>query len=461
MTLSDSRDLLDGIPDYREYMNVDELNSSSEKLARDHPSTVKMLDLGKSSKGEPIRCLKMGEGKHSALIYGFPNPEEPVGGLAIDYLSRSLAENKSLLREIDYTWYFIKCIDPDGARLNVGFLKGPLTPMNFSKNYYRTSDSLSGEENFPFRYGAIDFNRPLPETKALMKILDETSFDFISGLHNMKWGGVTYQVSEPCSYLYGPFQEMAKGYDVMPRKMPGTMLAPGIQLAQYFTPVRNYVRAKTAGKSPLEEITGAYTFEYAQLSNPHVFMMIPECALWYDVRCWDDRPSDSPFTDVLTYRSQVGTEANKFMLSIFQRAEPLLKHPSPFFEMIRPLIREIRSPTVNVSDPDPDLSKQRIDRPATIAEKVEIEGRADVYRLFNLGAMIRLLDDQLAQSATGKSTLESCRAETVSKLEAWGKELDRKYECSHHPIRNLVGVCLGSILYSMEYVKWNTWVRTR
>jgi hypothetical protein len=128
--------------------------------------------------------------------------------------------------------------------------------------------------------------------------------------------------------------------------------------------------------------------------------------------------------------------------------------------MIRPLIREIRSPTVNVSDPDPDLSNQRIDRPATIAEKVEIEGRADVYRLFNLGAIVRLIDDQLAQSATGKSTLELCRTEAVSKLEAWGKELDRKYECRHHPIRSLVGVCLESILYFMEYVKWNTWIRT-
>jgi len=457
MALTDFSHVLDNIPDYREYMNVDELNRGSEALAREHPATVKILDLGKSSDGDPIRCLRIGEGKYNALTYGFPNPEEPVGGMAIDCLSRSLAENKSLLREMDYTWYFIKCIDPDGARLNQGFLKGPLTPMNFAKNYYRAPEHLTGEENFPFRYGETDFNHPLPETKALMKLLDQTRFDLISSLHNMKWGGITYQVSEPCPELYPSLQNLTKTFRLEPRKRLGTMLAPAVQLAEYFTPVRNYVRAKAAGKGPLQEITGAYVYEYALLSNPNVFMFVPECCLWHDMRCWDDRPSDKSMVDVLEYSSRVGSETNRFMLSLYDKAEPYLKQPSPLLEMIRRIMGEIRRPTVNVLDPDPELNTERLKRPATIAEKCETEGRADIYRLFNLGAMIRMFDYQLAKGGDGKAVLQACKADGMNRLDEWNNELAKKHDCQAHPIRNLVGGCVGGILASAEYLKWKKW----
>jgi len=450
-------EVLDNIPNYREYLGVDELNASTDRLAKDHPDNVKLLDLGKSAGGEAIKCLKIGEGKHHALVYGFPNPEEPVGGVLLDYCAHQLAENKSLVREMDYTWYIINCIDPDGARLNNGFLKGPLTPLNFAKNYYRSPTVLTGEENFPFRYGDIDFDHPLPETKALMKVLDQTKFDLITSLHNMKWGGITYQVSEACPELYPTLQNLTKTFKLEPRKRLGTMLAPAVQLAEYFTPVRNYVKAKTAGKAPLQELTGAFVYEYALLSNPDVFMIVPECCLWHDVTCWDDRPSDTSMADVLEYSSRVGSETNKFMLSLYDKAEPYLKESSPFLAMIRPIMQEIRRPTVNVLDPDPELSKDKLQGPATIAEKCETEGRADVYRLFNIGAMIRVFDYQLSKGGDGKSIVQSCRTDAMNMLDEWNRALEKKYACVPHPIRNLVGACLGGVLASAEYVKWKMW----
>jgi hypothetical protein len=441
------------VPDCREYMNVDELNASSEKLAKEQSEVVKVLDLGRSAGGDPIKCLKIGEGKYHALVYGFPNSEEPVGGLLLDYFSRALAEDRSLLRELDYTWYLVKCIDPDGARLNSGFLKGPLTPLNFAKNYYRAPAFLCGEANFPFRYGDLDLNSPLPETKALMKIMDRTRLDFISSHHNMKWGGITYQVSEPCPSLYAPLQEVAKAHRAFPRKRLGTMLAAGIQLAEYLTPVRNYVRASAAGKGPLQEITGAFTFEYALLSNSSVFMMIPECSLWYDERCWDDRLSNKRWAEVVAYEGQVGSETSKFLLSLYEKAEPLLESHSPHLEMIRSLIKRIRSPTLEVLDPGPEIDKKQLERLATVAEMVETEGRADIYRMFNLGGMIRMFNHELAQRGGSNDILRACRADAEAKLEEWNQAFDKKYECKAHPIRNLVGMSLGSILYSAEYAK--------
>jgi hypothetical protein len=465
LIMTDYSGILDGIPDYREYLTLDQLNANSEALAKNYPDVVKLLELGKSTKGEPIKCLKIGEGKYHALVYGFPNPEEPLGGLLLDYLSHALAENRASLRDLNYTWYLIKCIDPDGARLAEGFLKGPFTPLHFAENYYRTPTCLAGEMNFPFRHGNLDFNNPVAETKALMKILDEASFDFISSLHNMKWGGITYQVSEPCPSLYSPLLQLAKTHNVFPRKRLGTILAPGVQFASYpagyFTPVRNYAKAKAAGIAPLPDIKGTFTFEYALLSNQHLFMLVPECCLWYDPRCWDDSPSDATVADMLKYSGQVGSESSKFTLSLYEKAEPALRAPSPFLEMIRNLIDELRTTKVNVLDPNPKLSERDLKRTASVAEKIETEGRADVYRLFNLGAMIRMLDHQLASKGSGDTVLKSCRNEAVSRLEEYDKDVKKKYDCKAFPIRNLIGMNLGSILYSAEYVKWKGWDRSR
>jgi len=44
------------------------------------------------------------------------------------------------LREsLGYTWYLVKCIDPDGTRLNEGWFKGPFSIENLARHYYPLS----------------------------------------------------------------------------------------------------------------------------------------------------------------------------------------------------------------------------------------------------------------------------------------------------------------------------------
>lgn len=451
--MTDFSEILAGIPDYKEYMSVDELNASSEVLAKEYPDTVKILELGSSASGETIPCLKIGEGKHRGLIYGFPNPEEPLGGLLIDYFSRALAEDNEILKELDFTWYLIKCIDPDGARPNEGFLKGPHTPLNFSENYYRTPRHLTGETNFPYRVGDLDFNNPRPETRALMKLLGVTGVDFISSLHNMKWGGITYEVPEPCPWLYPKLHRVAKDHNIFLRKRLGSMATPGVQVAGYFTPVLNYIRAKAAGRGTVEEIDGAFVYEYVKLINPDVFMMIPECCLWYDDRCWNDRPTDVTVEEVMEYSSRISSKTNKFMISLFDRAQPLCRSRSPFLQMMKSRLENARRPTVYVSDPEPEHGKSALMRHATVAEKTAIEGRADIYSMFYIGGIIRMIDFQLAQSGAEKGKLKAYKEEAVDKLSELNNYVNNRYEVRTWPIKNLLGMNLGSILHSVEYVK--------
>jgi len=113
------------VPEYKAFYTIDELNASSEKLAHKYPDKVKIFEIGRSRKGEKIRALRIGKGKKTALLFGFPHPNEPIGSMTLEYLSWRLAEDKGL-GKLDFTWYIVKCIDPDGARLNEGVVQGTL-----------------------------------------------------------------------------------------------------------------------------------------------------------------------------------------------------------------------------------------------------------------------------------------------------------------------------------------------
>ena len=128
--------IIEDVPNYDKFYTVDELRKSSQQLAEKNPSKVKILKVGASRNGEVIEALKIGSGKKAALLFAFPHPNEPIGSMMLEYLSQKLVEEITL-SELDFTWYLVKYADPDGARLNEGWFKGPFTPLNFALNYYR------------------------------------------------------------------------------------------------------------------------------------------------------------------------------------------------------------------------------------------------------------------------------------------------------------------------------------
>ena len=100
--------LLEGIPDYKEFLTVEEMNSSSKKLAEEHPESVSIFEIGQTRDGIELYCLKIGSGSHTALMFGCPHPNEPIGTMMLEYFSKRLAEDEELRKELDYTWYIVK-----------------------------------------------------------------------------------------------------------------------------------------------------------------------------------------------------------------------------------------------------------------------------------------------------------------------------------------------------------------
>jgi hypothetical protein len=391
----------------------------------------------------------VGDGKYNALIHGFPNSEEPIGGNLLDYLARRLAEDEATREKLDYTWYLIPCSDPDGARLNEGFQIGEQTPLTFSLNYYRTPSCITPEWCFPFRSGPLDLNNPTAETHALMNIMDKVEIHFVSSLHMMKWGGITYQVPHKCPELYSPLWESARMFDIFPRKRPGTTVAPGVSVAYYLTVARGYLRQWSAGNTNIEPITGCYIYEYGQMRNPHMFMMIPECTFWYDPRMWNDTPTEDPVGDSLRYAQKVVDDVQGFMLETWKKALPSLVTDTPFKFKMEKMMEPLITKATNVSNPTLRFNDTVHQRKATLAEKVAIEGREVSYRMTHLGALKRVFDAEQNKN----EVLETLHDEVYAKIMDYDKTLNENYKVVSNPIRNNVGTCISAIIQSAIYAK--------
>ena len=93
---------------------LDDLLAQFRDLARQHPELIELFDYGRSRRGESLLALRLGDGSARVLAYAFPQPDEPLGGLALLHLTRRLLQDAGWRRTA--TWTLVPGVDPDGAR---------------------------------------------------------------------------------------------------------------------------------------------------------------------------------------------------------------------------------------------------------------------------------------------------------------------------------------------------------
>ena len=200
------------IPDYKAFLTIDEMAASTRQLAAEYPDLVRVKTAGYSRQGEPIELITIGEGEENALVFGGPHPNEPIGCMTIEFLTRYLCEHEDLRAELGYRWHFVKCIDPDSMRLNEGWFKGPFEPLHYHSNFYRPMMNEQPEMLFPFEYKTFKFDKPLPETLALKSAIDVLQPKFMFSLHNGEFGSVFYLMSRPRESLYPLLNEIPEWF---------------------------------------------------------------------------------------------------------------------------------------------------------------------------------------------------------------------------------------------------------
>ncbi len=452
MEFNDVLRILDDVPDYKDFLTVDELRESTRQLAGRHPDIVELLTIGKSRSGDSIEAIKIGHGPKKALLFAMPHPNEPIGSMMLEFLSSRLAEDEELREVLGYTWYLVKCIDPDGTRLNEGWFKSPFSLENYARNYYRPPAYQQVAWTFPIDYKSLHFDDPIPETQALMGLIEQVRPDFMYSLHNSDFGGVYYFIWEAAPPLYDQFHKLVENQG-LPLHMGESErpyeeeFASAIYRDSSISEEYDYLKEHTE-TDPAEIITGGtLSFEYARrFCDP--FSLICEMPYFYNPAINDISPSDIQRRDALLQAINESRESVEFLAELYDTVNGELTVPSLFRDAIEENLRT--SGEELAVEEEWVRTNPKADGMATVAEKFDNLVIQKYYRLTMLGMFLRMLLVQISKTGTNPaliSTLETAREAFDVRAAALEAEIDY----SVIPIQKLVRVQLGSGLLAAHY----------
>src|SRR5579884_3731353 len=330
------RSYVSQVPDMDRFLTVDELHAGIEQLAADYPDLARVRRVGTSKLGEPIRMLSIGHGARNAFLFGCPHPNEPIGAMTVHHLSRLLCEDAALRDGTDYTWHLIPSVDPDGTRLNEGWFAGPFTPRNYARHFYRPAAEQQVEWTFPISYKRLYFDRALPETQMLMRVIDELRPELMVSLHNAGFGGVYYYIGRAARPLYDALHQIPAWEDLPlnlgePEVPYVEQLAPAIFRTIGAAGAYDYLEAN--GVDPTKRASGASSDEYARRHG--TFSLIIEVAYYDDPRVNDQTPTDVVRRDAILRGLDLNEEATDTLRAQYEAVAGELRGDSPFATSVR------------------------------------------------------------------------------------------------------------------------------
>lgn len=457
------KDLIERVPDYKEFLTVDELNESSKRLAEEYPELVEIFEIGKSRDGNELYCLKIGNGSNNGLMFGLPHPNEPIGTMMLEYFTKELAENKELREKLDYTWYIVKAWDTDGAKLNEKWFKGPYTLYNYSRNFFRPAGHQQVDWTFPIDYKKLNFHNTIPETKAMMDLIDKIKPKFIYSLHNAGFGGVYWYISEDISEVYGDLKNAASKQEIPlhlgePEAPYCIPFAPAVYKELGIRDNYDYLE-KYGIEDPSNSINvGTCSADYAK-GNYDSFTLLTELPYFYDKRINDLSESDISRKDAVLASIEFNKDAEKFIIDLMDRVKNYVNEKNPFRLALEAFTdnAENNEATINMVNSDKKFLEK-----ATEAEKFDNLLITKFYKMLSLGMLVRLMESELEEMEINeednidkKKTLEESMIEAEKELKKLSDYLEEEINYDVVPIKKLVSIQLECGLIVADYLNNN------
>jgi hypothetical protein len=450
-------EVLREVPEFNEFMSVSELYESSSTLAKRYRDIVEVVDVGESRiSGLPVQALIIrGGDKNRVLAFGFPHPNEPIGSLALEFLSHKLTADRDFLRKLNTTWIMVKVADVFGAKLNEGWFKGTFNIKKYALNYYRPPGYKQVEWSFPVEYKSFKWDKPTPETRALMKLIDEWKPTHIYSLHNAGFAGTYYYVSKtPNEKVLDLLKEMPRRYSVPIHKgAPETPYMKKISDAVFKMPgiAETYDWLETyLGKDPSSLIEhGGSSYDYARRVDPDVFELVCEVPYIYDYRLDLEITIGIPVRELV----RIALRKRKERLNQLEKAvEKISRHVSdenPFYEALTYFNRTEKhnmEAEEKWAETAPELSEN-----ATVARAFDIYLDTYLSYIFRYGLLYRSIQYEVAKGSMVKE-LEEVRDFALNKLEENISELNNLSNYYIIPIKNLVSIQLAAILATINFI---------
>ncbi len=447
--------VIEAVPTYEEFLSVKELQRHSKHLAENHPNLVDRFKIGESERGRELHALKVGNGEYTAILIGFPHPNEPIGSLTCDMLSQQLAEDDDLRENLDFTWYFIKAADIDGAILNEGWFKGKYDTMKHMLNFYRTPGNKQIEWSYPVSYKNFTWDTPAKETQSIMHLMEEVKPDFVYSLHNSAFGGVYFYVSDPCARMYQTLHDLVRHQDLPlhlgePESPYMKKLNEAIFYLPDFEEIYDYY-LEHSDKDPATFMKrGGSSKDYSKrVSN--AFLTICEMPYIFDEQIVDTSPTNTMRRTAYLEKLQIQEEMYNRIKDAFEAVKESLVETSPFFEVIdyyldvTPPIIEARRRWATTDE--------ALERKATVSELFDNRVVSKYYGMRMVGQFIRLLKESIEATPSANEELKQLKNTCQERLTHMNKEVERNTDLQEIPIQKLVRVQVGTAVHMADYVK--------
>ncbi|MCV2395323.1 M14 family zinc carboxypeptidase [Actinotalea sp. M2MS4P-6] len=433
----------------RDFPTVDELLASFDALAEAHPGLVSRRRIGTSRLDEPIPMYVVGSGPRHHLLFAGVHPNEPIGFRTLQHLAEQLCTDPELRATHDATWYLVPCIDPDGTRLNEGWYAEPADRVHYARGFYRPAPDEQVEWTFPFAWKGLWFDRVLPETQALMRVIDEVRPRLMVSLHNAELGGVYYYVSEALPGLVDALHAVPESLGLPletgePESPSLTRLAPAVFRATSLADDLEFVEGLGVDPGPLlcGDSSAAYAARYG------TFSLIAELPYWSHPAVGDQSPTAATYRDTLLAKADALAGTGRLLGAILDAARPGLSVATPFRRaseaFIPVLSRMAEQERARAARPEND-------RPATVAEVFDNEDLVRCFRLRYGGMLLRALDAEV-DAGVAPAEVRAQRARMLEVWREWTTEARALEDLTTLPVAALVGVQLGAVLAAAHAV---------
>lgn len=446
-------EILDQIPDYKEFMTIAELDESSKKLAEKF-NIVELMEIGKSTEGRTLYCLKIGEGDKNALLFGFPHPNEPIGSMSVEFLSWFLAENPNFMKETGYTYYLIKAIDIDGAVLNEGWFKGDFDPLKYAKHYYRPATYEQIEWSFPIKYKQLEFAGPPLETQALMHLIDEITPSFLYSLHNSGFGGVYYFVSREVGNIFSDLVNFVKSERLpmhlgeveaswMEKLYEGIFKEASIQDlydSMVIQGIENPQQVIKMGGSSVDYLKSI-------VDEAH-FTLVCEIPYFYDKRIENTSLSEYDRRGLRLNSLEYSENLYKHSKKIFRSIRKYCSNTSRFYRALENFMWR-RGAEIKMHIHDTKISP-KYDGKATIAQAFDLNIANRYYDLLYISMIPRLCHEAISNYPKNKAEIIKIKNDFERWVETEINELLKDVKFQVIPIQKLVRVQVGSAFLALK-----------
>lgn len=433
--------LLKQVKNFKSFLTVEELDKSLIKIAGKR--NVKVL--GKSEEGRDILCAKLGYGEKNAVVFGFPQPNEPPGSLTCISLAKIILRHKSLQEK--YTWYIIPCSDPDGAKLNEGFFKEKFTLKNYAYNYFRSMTSEQADWSFPVNYKDYKFNDSPKNVIAIAKLIKRVKPDLVFPVHNSGFSGAYFFVTRGLSNkYYNELRDMCYKFKIpLDYGEPEAIYMQELKKPVYmdFGIQDEYEYYKKIGRDPLKNLNyGNHSINYALYFNSNRFGLVGEIPYFYDTRQDSNYPTKKTRKENFHEFYKINKNVINFILRILRRHD--IKKDSVFYLTLKDIIDENKTDLITLKK---ELKEEGYNEDATVAEEISLLIRSRFDLALVLGETRRLL----LESKYNPEIERQIRL-TEKRIDSLIKYIEKNSDYRTTPLRKIVQFQLAFLFITLDYL---------